>query len=286
MSEHRTAWHVGFGTFLRERGPLPLGLDEEVPLAEEALRMDYLLHSRSDGGEPGGGREPLSLRRLWARLCPQTVMELKSIGRPYRPSDLEGLWAYTHLCQRNQKTRRADRNELGAVLVIPCLTPTLRFDVDAMRLRWEDLGAGYWEVHGGSFRLHVVEIDRVSEAEDDDFLRCFSHDAIRTVEAKQFWARVVGARRAGMTMSELEGYEDMIDKLLGSLPPERRLAGLPPEQRLAGLAPEQRLADLSPEEQILALSDELLHSLPEDFVRTLPSAVQGEIRRRLGRAAR
>lgn len=123
----------------------------------------------------------------------------------------------------------------------------------------------------------MVEIDRVSEAEDDDFLRCFSHDAIRTVEAKQFWARVVGARRTGMTMSELEGYEDMIDKLLGSLPPE---------QRLAGLAPEQRLADLSPEEQILALSDELLRSLPEDFVRTLPSAVQGEIRRRLGRTAR
>ena len=36
-----------------------------------------------------------------------------------------------------------------------------------------------------------------------------------------------------MTVRELEGYEEMLDKLLGSLPPERLLARVAPEQRLA-----------------------------------------------------
>ncbi|MCC6554856.1 MAG: hypothetical protein IT372_17930 [Polyangiaceae bacterium] len=80
-----------------------------------------------------------------------------------------------------------------------------------------------------------------------------------------------------MTMSELEGYDEVIQKLVSSLAPE---------QRVAGLAPQERLAGLRAEEQVLALSDELLRRLPEDFVRTLPADVQEEIRRRVAGAPR
>ncbi len=32
------------------------------------------------------------------------------------------------------------------------------------------------------------------------------------------------------------GYEELMAKILATLPPQQRLAGLPPEERLAGLS--------------------------------------------------
>lgn len=75
-------------------------------------------------------------------------------------------------------------------------------------------------------------------------------------------------------MQDMEGYDELLAKLLASLPPE---------QRLAGLAPEQRLAGLDRDHQALALSVELLRALPDDYVRSLSPEVQAEIRRRLQR---
>lgn len=69
-----------------------------------------------------------------------------------------------------------------------------------------------------------------------------------TPEARQFWVELVGSKEAGMSMQDLEGYDELMRKFLDSLPLEQRLAGLPLEQRLAGLPPEQRLACLPPEE--------------------------------------
>ena len=91
---------------------------------------------------------------------------------------------------------------------------------------------------------------------------------------------------------DLEGYDDWLQKLVESLPPEQRLAGLTPEQvltrfapeqRLAGLAPEQRLADVPETEQLLALSPHLLQQLPEDYIASLPADVQARVRARRGR---
>jgi hypothetical protein len=100
----------------------------------------------------------------------------------------------------------------------------------------------------------------------------------------------MGSQEAGMRMQDMEGYEELMQKFLASLPPEQRLAGMAPEQRLAGLAPEQRLAGMAPEQrlagldrdhQVLALPVELLSGLSEAYVRTLSPEVQAEIARRL-----
>jgi hypothetical protein len=88
-----------------------------------------------------------------------------------------------------------------------------------------------------------------------------------------------------MSMQDLEGFDELTDKLLTKLPPERRLAGLAPEERLAGLAPEQRHAGLDRDHEALALSVELLRVLPESYIRSLPPDVQEEIAKRLGRAS-
>jgi hypothetical protein len=78
----------------------------------------------------------------------------------------------------------------------------------------------------------------------------------------------------------------MLQKLLDSLPVERRLAGLTLEERLAGLTLKERLAGLSPAYQLLALSDGALRGFADEYLRSLPAEVQDAIRRRIGRPSR
>jgi hypothetical protein len=318
----RVIWHVGFERNLRRRGPRSFEVRAEVPLSEEPARLDYLLLRKlAPEGETLPDDSAETLRRLWALLPRVSVVEYKSPGHPYRPGHLDRLWSYVHAYFANQRTRprkRADgtplapgmddapevwtREELCAVLVVPERTPSLLADVESMRLGWEDLGDGYWRVTGGAFALYVVEIDVVGPAEGDDLLHSLGHGKPLTREARWFWMELVGTKESGMSMQDMEGYDELmqrlldalppeqVQKLLNSLPPEQRLAGLPPEQRLAGLPPEQRLAGLLPEQrladldrdhQALALPVELLRLLPDAYLRSLSPEVEAELRRRL-----
>ena len=81
-------------------------------------------------------------------------------------------------------------------------------------------------------------------------------------------------RRMKQKIEEIPGYDEMFQKMLAAFPPEKRVAGLTPEQRLAGLTPEQ---------QILALSDEVLRTFPETYLRSLSPETQQAIRKRIGR---
>jgi hypothetical protein len=84
--------------------------------------------------------------------------------------------------------------------------------------------------------------------------------------------------------------DELLGKLLRSLPPEmvlkhytveQRLAGLSLEERLAGLSLEERLAGLSLEQTLLVVPDEALRCLSDEYVRSLPRSLQTAIRRRL-----
>lgn len=66
---------------------------------------------------------------------------------------------------------------------------------------------------------------------------------------------------------EIEGYEEVLQKLLESLPLEERFLGLGPEER------------------VLAVPDEALRALSEDYLRTLSPATQAAIRARIGHPA-
>lgn len=92
------------------------------------------------------------------------------------------------------------------------------------------------------------------------------------------------------TDAEREDSDEMIERLVRSLPLERVLRNLDlgavlacftVEERLAGLTPAQVLATLTPDERLLALPTEVLRGLSEDYLRTLPEHVQGAIRARL-----
>jgi hypothetical protein len=101
---------------------------------------------------------------------------------------------------------------------------------------------------------------------------------------------LVGSKEVVMNMQDLEGYKELMDKMLDTLPaeqvlshfaPEQRLAGLPAEQVLSHFAPEQRLVGLDRDHQALALPVEVLRLLPETYLRSLSPQVEAEIRRRL-----
>ena len=152
-----------------------------------------------------------------------------------------------------------------------------------MGLVWEDLRDGYWRVKGGLFALYVVERDAVGPAERDLVLHSLGNGKILAPEARRFWTEIVGSQEAGMSMQDLEGFDELTDKLLEALPPERVLSHYAPEQRVAGLPPEQRLAGLDHDHQALALPIDVLRVLPDSYVRSLSPQVQEEIRRRIRR---
>lgn len=245
--------------------------------------MDYLLLRKLPASEPDASAE--TLRRLWALLPQVSVVEYKSPGRAYRTGDLDRLWSYVHAYHADPARRPAQRKELCAVLVVPRRTPSLDDDVEDMGLRWEDLREGYWRITGGIFALYAVELDAVAEAEADAVLCSFSSGKLATPEARWFWMELVGSQEAGMSVQDMEGYEELLAKFLEKVPPEQRLAGLPPEQRLAGLPPEERLVGLDRDHQALALPVEVLRLLPEAYITSLSDDVQAEIRKRLGQAA-
>jgi len=120
------------------------------------------------------------------------------------------------------------------------------------------------------YTTFVVFSDEVASAEDDDFMRIFSHHQVRRRETR-WWLEQWLQRTTNMSdyhqedPRAIEGYEEVLQKLLESLPLEERFRGL------------------SAEEHVLALPDETLRALSEDYLHTLSPAAQDVIRQRIGR---
>jgi hypothetical protein len=283
MGTARTAWHVNFVALVREGAPPGVEVRAEVQLTVEPQRADLLLLRRA--GEMRRDNEARVLRGLWPRLGDDSLVEFKSLARPFRAGDFLRLLGYGvqyHVTQ----IERLRPSSITLVLIVPSLTPALLSEIEWLGLTLTPLGDGYARVEGMMYPSYVVVIDEVAVAERDDLLALFGHHKITTREARWWLERhlVRGKEETRMeNIENLEGYDEMLQKLLESVPSEQRLAGLAPEQRLAGLAPEQRLAGLAPEQQVLALSDEVLRALSDEFLSTLPLEVREKVRARIGR---
>jgi hypothetical protein len=258
VSDKRTAWHYVFAILLHRYGPRRLDVRDEVALSKERPRVDYLLRKQPDAPADDTGRV---LRGLWRHLALVTVAELKTLGRPYRKRDLDQLWSYLHAYLRAPDNGLERRSDLCGLLLVPGRTPSLDEDAGEMGLTWKDLGCGYWELSGGLFRLYVAAFDVVAEHGDGDLVSWLCRAKGHTLEARRFWAEMVGTTEARMAMNELEEYDELIRRALDQLTPEQRLEGLTLEQRLAGLPPEQRLAGLTPEQILSALPAEVVEEL-------------------------
>ncbi len=217
MGARRVVWHVGFGRVLRRRGSRAFEVREEVPLSEEPPRMDYLLLRKLPAPADDGAQ---TLRRLWPLLPQLSIVEYKSPGRSYRTGDLDRLWARLHTFHADEHTRPSQREDLCAVLVVPDRSPSLDADAEDMGLAWEDLGDGYWQVQGGLFALYVIALNAVADAEADDLLRSFGSRELLTAETCWFWQELVGSEEAGTLLRHMEGYDELMGKLLEKWPPE------------------------------------------------------------------
>jgi hypothetical protein len=249
------------------------------------------------------------MRRLWPLLSTFTLLEFKSISRPPRSGDWVRLLGYAAQYHAPQIDDVGGAENLSLVMVSARMTRALRRDAERMRWTFEDLGGGYHAVHGGPYPSFLVLLDDVSESERDPLLGAFGNRTLKAEERNaaiwMFAHRTLAEER---DMSDLEGWEDFMEKLrevappeflvqllkpeervaglkpeerVAGLKPEERVAGLKPEERVAGLKPEERRAGLTPDETVLVLADEILRTLPEDFIDTLPAEVRNEIRRRL-----
>jgi hypothetical protein len=166
---------------------------------------------------------------------------------------------------------------LTLALVTSTCNPALTGEIARMGWRLHELGDGYAEIVGAWYTTFVAFTGQVAEAEQDDFLRIFSHLDVQTIEARHWLESWLTMKESGHDAKDREGHHEMLSKLLRAMPPEKVL-------QLAGLSPAERLAGLPPEEQLLALSDEVLRGLPDEYVRSLPRRVQSAIRKRLTRS--
>ncbi|WP_437737770.1 hypothetical protein [Sorangium sp. So ce1335] len=270
----RNLWHLGFVNLVRARAPANISVHPEVPLAVEPQRADMVLLRKE--GVPGGGGDARVLRGLWPLLGTDTVLEFKSPApSAFRRGDLLRLWGYGVQYHVAQIERLSGYRALTLVLVVASITRTLLQEPAEMDWTLVRLGGGYRRIDGAVYATYLVVTDEVAEAEQDDFLRIFSHRPVLSPEARRWLQQWVRPEEGAMQdVKELEGYDEMLQKLLDSLPAERRLAGLAPEERLAGLPPAH---------QLLALSDDVLRGFADEYLRSLPAEVQDAIRRRIGR---
>jgi hypothetical protein len=285
--QHRpTLWHQVFAALLGERGPAAVQIQAEPTLSTYPRRPDFLL-LRQPGAAPG--REARILRGLWPRLTRAALVELKSPARDFRRRELVRLLGYGVQYHEQHLDELAGPHELSLVLVMLRSTPSLRAEIAHMGWSLEPLEPGYARIAGVMYTTFVVFTDEVTVAEDDDFVRIFSHHPVQRRETRwwleQWLERTKTMNEPHQDPGDMEGYDELLRKLLDSLPLEERLTGLSPEQRLTGLSPEQRVAGLSQEERLLTLPDEALRALSDDYLRTLSPATQAVLRTRIGRPA-
>ncbi len=311
--EGRTAWHVLLTRLLQQRAPPSFRVLAEVPLGKHPPRLDLLLLRREGASDDSGAAV---LRDLWRRILRLALLEYKSPSKPLRQGELAKVLSYAFLYAADHADEVQRREDLLVALVLPSLTPTLHSELAFFGWTLLRDERGYHEVQEAPWPLLVLELDVVSQAERDELLGVFGHGKVRSRESLWWWQQQTGEKMAELT--EMEGYDEVVERFLASLTPEQRLAGLAPEQRLAGLAPEQvlphfapeqrlaglapeqvlprfapeqRLAGLAPEQRlvdlgdraILAMPDHLLKMLPDEAFTTLPADVRDAIRKRIGR---
>ncbi|MCG8425507.1 MAG: hypothetical protein MJE77_47115, partial [Proteobacteria bacterium] len=247
----RTLYHLGFARTVNEGVPPGVKLEVEYPLSWDSRRIDQrLVRGRGKKRDHEAG----VLRGLWPHLGEQTLLDFKGPTRGFRRGELIRLISYGGEYLASRTGEFDSPSELSLVLVVPRMTPTLSREIEWMDLRMEPLEDGYARLVGSRYTMIVVLLDRVSREEKN--LKPFTH-------AKKLDKDVAHSTLAWILevaqmedIGNLEGLDDLLEKLAATLGPELVLRHFAPEERLAGLEPEERLAGLEPEERLAGLEPE------------------------------
>jgi hypothetical protein len=267
--ESITAWHPMLVALLEFYLPGGWQLLAEFLLNRMPLRVDIVILRRI--GEQAA--RPRKLHSILDHLRPHTLIEHKGPTDDLEAEDALALLGYAAQYMRLVKVR--DPADLCLMVVCDRIPRTFVEQIKRHEGTFEAVGGGLWRGKVSGFALHGVETrDACRQHPTERLLYAFSRsyltdpEGILPLDPEE--ARVYDAlyqqveqfrkNRGAMAMKDYEAakgsYEEVLEKLVERLPPEKRLRGLTPEQRLAGLAPEQRLAGLTIEQILGALTPE------------------------------
>ena len=176
--------------------------------------------------------------------------EAKGPTRGLRKRDLAKLLSYGAEYFAQDDCAVEKPSELSLVLVVPKETPTLRREYERCEVEPELLEGGYVRLAGWRYNLVVALLDKVADADRDDFLRLFTDDRGKVKDSKSLQWIQAWIRKAS-TMEELkhsEEFQDIIKGLIESVGVEELLSLIEPEQRLAGLDPDEVLRHYDPDQ--------------------------------------
>jgi hypothetical protein len=278
------AWHQGFIHLVLERQPPSFAVRSEVELSQRPGRVDLVIERRM--GVPPRDHEAGIMRSLWPRLSEVTLLEFKSPTRGFRESELTRLVGYGWQYFAKHWGELTGREALTLVLVVPSINQALRNEIRVLECECQTLERGYAELHGLGYTTYMVVTDEAADAEDDDYLRIFSHRTVHDPGAMDWLQDWLALQEEHMpqakrtrsfqemrnkylrTMSAEERLAGLsADEVMAHFKPEERLEGLGPEERLAGLGPEERLAGLGPEERLAGLTAEQVRAYLESLTR-------------------
>ena len=237
-----TLWHQAFSQLLIERCPPSSEIRTEVQLSQYPSRVDLLLLRRIK--QPPRDQDARILRGLWPLLSDTTLADFKSPSREFRAGELLRLFRYGLEYHEINVADVANRASMTLVLIVPRENKALRDELAMLGYALESVSPGYLRVRGGlMYTTYIVLLEKVADAEHDDFVGIFTKQrAIRDEQARHWMHQWLVGKVTMRDSENLEGYDEMLDKLLASIPPEKRLAGLSPDDIVDSLSEEQREA--------------------------------------------
>jgi hypothetical protein len=251
-----TAWHPPFYDLVTECAPPTTEVRTEVSLSQQPRRADMLLLRRK--GAPPRDHEARVLRGLWPLLGPVTLAELKGPTAGFRRTDLLRLVGYGVQYHELNMKNLAGSSALTLALITPASTRSLHAAIEHMDgWRLEPLGNGYARVVGAWYTTIIAFIDEVCEAERDDYLRLFSRHKQQNRQAAYWMSKYVDRSNIDMeALKDLEGYDEIVERILSVLTPEEVMRHYKPEEVMRHYKPEEVMRHYKPEERIAGLKPE------------------------------
>ena len=140
------------------------------------------------------------------------------------------------------------------VLVVPTSNTALSREIAWLGWHAEPFANGYARVLGSVYTLYIVELDPLSESEDK--LRPYTQSGKVDAEIARRMLSWINEVAKMQDIQRLEGFQELLGRLLDAIDLEQVLDHYAPEQVLDHYAPRERLAGLTPEQVLDALPEE------------------------------
>lgn len=250
-----TAWHPMLVALLEIYLPGGWKLLPELLLNRMPMRVDIVVMRRT--GEKTG--EVRKLHSIFDHLRPHTLIEHKGPSDDIAAEDVPALLSHAGQYMRLVKLLRP--GDLGLMVVCDHISSGFQRQIRRHKGTFVSQGGGLWRGELAGFPLHGVETRNACRQDRSErllyaFSRAYLRDPAGILPLDPEEQEVYNAlyqqveqfrtERGSMAMKDYElahkTYEEVSERFLETLSPEKRLRGLTPEEILNALTPEQQEA--------------------------------------------